>query len=88
MSLFVENRSAVPVPNGWRIETRRLALTACDIEAAETLARIVTLPRVFEPYYVEPASNLWVKSCCWQGGTKVQQGRSVWELSDFVAGFG
>jgi RimJ/RimL family protein N-acetyltransferase len=62
MSLFVENRSAVPVPNGWRIETQRLALTACDIEAAETLARIVALPRVFEPYYVEPSSNLWVKS--------------------------
>jgi RimJ/RimL family protein N-acetyltransferase len=56
MSVIADNRSAAPVPRDWRIETRRLTLTGCDAQADEALARIVAQPRVYEPYYMEPAS--------------------------------
>lgn len=57
MTMIADDRSTAPVPRGWRIETPRLTLTACDAQADETLARIVAQPRVYEPYYMEPMPN-------------------------------
>jgi RimJ/RimL family protein N-acetyltransferase len=62
MSLIADGRCAAPVPRGWRIETRRLTLTACDAQADEALAGIVAQPRVYEPYYMEPVPNRWAEA--------------------------